>query len=182
MEIADKSSQPDLETSVWRQSLNGRWLMNFNNKLQTIEELPKTSFDSANKRPLSVGSLVMTPKGIGRLLKIDEMNARVKFLKNEEEENFERSTVSNDFHVYLKILNADSSSWYRITVPSNGTTEMIKKAIEELKMVDMDAYNYVLIYQGKELADNLFFDQLDFKPNSKILMSGCKMYPFKLAK
>ena len=82
----------------------------------------------------------------------------------------------------MKILNEDCSSWYRITMPSNGTTELIKKSIEEMKIVDIDAFNYILIYQGKELTDNLFFDQLDFKPNSKILMSGCKMYPFKLSK
>jgi hypothetical protein len=182
MELVDIKSQSEFENSVWRQSSKGKWLMNFNNKQQCLEEISKLSLDLSNKRPLSVGSLVMTPKGIGRLLKIEEGRARVKFLKNEEEENFERSTVSNEFNIYIKILNADCSSWYRITVPSNGTTEMIKKSIEDMKMVDMEAFNYVLIYQGKELADNLFFDQLDFKPNSKILMSGCKMYPYKLTK
>ena len=181
MEVLD-TTKSDFENSVWRQSSNGRWQMNFNNKQLNSEETSKQSLDLSNKRALTVGSLVMTPKGIGRLLKMEEGNARVKFLKNEEEENFERHTVDNEFNIFIKILNAECSSWYRITVPSNGTTEIIKKSIEDMKMVDMDAFNYVLIYQGKELTDSLFFDQLDFKPNSKVLMSGCKMTPYKLQK
>jgi hypothetical protein len=181
MEIIDISNQ-QFENSVWRQSSKGKWLMSFNNYQQNTEECSKLVVDISNKRPLSIGSLVMTPKGIGRLLKLEEGNARVKFLKNEDEENFKRSTVSNEFNIFIKILNADCSFWYRITLPSNGTTELIKKSIEDLKIVDMDAFNYLLIYQGKELIDNLFFDQLDFKPNSKILMTGCKMHPFKLTK
>ena len=178
----EEPTKSDFENSVWRQSSKGKWQMNFNNKQNQTEETLKQNLDLSNKRPPTVGSLVMTPKGIGRLLKMEEGNARVKFLKNEEEENFEKHTVANEFNIYIKILNADCSSWYRITVPSNGTTEMIKKSIEDMKMVDMDAFNFVLIYQGKELTDSLFFDQLDFKPNSKVLMSGCKMTPYKLQK
>jgi hypothetical protein len=181
MELVEPSIT-EFENSVWHQSSKGKWIMNFNNKQQITEENSKFNLDLTNKRPLSIGTLVMTPKGIGKLQKLEENNARVKFLNNEEEENFERVTVSSDFHIYIKILFADSSCWYRITVPSNGTTELIKKSIEDLKMVDLDSFNYVLIYQGKELTDNLTFDQLDFKPNSKILMSGYKMSPFKLCK
>ena len=181
MQSIDKSDL-QFENSVWNQSTKGKWLMNFKNNQQNTEEISKLNLDLNIKRPLSIGSLVMTPRGIGRLLKLEDGSARVKFLTMEDEENFERSRVSNEFDIYIKILNTEFSSWYRVTVPSNGTTEMIKKMIEDINMVDLDAFNYIIIYQGKELSDNLFFDQLDFKPNSKILVSGCKMFPFKLSK
>lgn len=177
-----ESSVSEFENSVWRQTSKGKWIIHFNNKQQLSEENSKLNFDHSNKRPLSIGTLVMTPKGIAKLQKLEENNARVKFLNNEEEENFERGTVSNDFNIYIKILFADSSCWYRITVPSNGTTELIKKYIEDLKIVDLDSFNYMLIYQGKELTDNLTFDQSEFKHDSKVLMSGYKMSPFKLTK
>merc|ERR1712096_430819 len=47
--------------------------------------------------------------------------------------------------------------------------------IEYMKIIDPNTSNYSLIYNATELKDELFFDQLELKPNSKFLLCGLKM-------
>ena len=184
----DVDNQLCFRQSIWKQTAEGDWKLFFNTDSileQEVEEnevSQKFLFDSnlAFKKQLKMGSLVMTPKGIGRLIKLEEKIATIKFLKNDSEETFEETRISSEFNIFLKILEKEFSSWYRITVPANGTIEQLKKTIEEIQIFDTNVSNYTLIYNGQELKEEFFFDQLDFKPDAKILICGLKMVKSKI--
>lgn len=176
-----------LRQSIWKQNSAGDWKLFFNTDLilpseEEIENENKFTFDShfPLKKKLIMGSLVMTPKGIGRMKKLDEKIATIKFLKTDTEETFEENMISPEFSIYLKILDKEFSSWYRLSVPANGTVEQLKKIIEELQIFDTNFSNYLLLYNGCELKDEYFFDQLDMKPNAKLLICGLKMIQSKI--
>ena len=183
----DENNQVCYKQSIWRQTQEGDWKLFFNtdSKLDTKEEseqLTKFQNDSnyAVKKQLKMGSLVMTPKGIGRLIRMDENISKVKFLKTDTEENFEVSQISSEFFIFIKVLELTYSSWYRLSVPANGTVEQLRKLIEDLSIYDTNQSNYVLVYNGMELKDEHFFDQLDMQPNAKLLISGTKMSESKI--
>jgi len=184
----DSNNQICFRQSIWKQTSEGDWKLFFNTDSVLQEEAEENEintkhlFDShvALKKQLKMGSLVMTTRGIGRLIKLDEKIATVKFLKNDTEETFEENKISSEFNIYLKILEKEFSSWYRITVPANGTIEQLKKTIEEIQIFDTNVSNYILIYNGQELKEEYFFDQLDFKPDAKLLICGLKMVQSKI--
>jgi hypothetical protein len=182
------NNQFTLKQSIWKQTQDGEWKLFFNTdaKLDASEvsEIPKyqneinTNF--LNKKILKMGSLVMTPKGIGRLIRLEENISKIKFLKTDTEENFEISKISSEFFILIKVLEVTYSTWYRLSVPANGTIQQLKKLIEDLSIYDTNKSNYVLVYKGIELKDEYFFDQLDIKSNAKMLISGMKMSESKI--
>ena len=190
--MLNENNQVSLKQSIWRQTQDGDWKLFFNTdaKIDNPEEnegqtaIPKfqneINSNQGTKRVLKMGSLVMTPKGIGRLIRLDENISKVKFLKTDTEENFDVSKISSEFFIFIKVLEVTYSSWYRITVPANGTVEQLKKLIEHLNIYDTSKSNYVLVFNGMELKDEFFFDQLDIKPNAKMLISGMKMSESKI--
>lgn len=189
LENFETYSDPNLKQSIWRQTNNGDWKLFFNTDIklenpEDPEDQKKFQNDPnfSQKKVLKMGSLVMTPLGIGRLIRLDENISKIKFLKTDTEENFEISKISSDFFIYIKVLELTYSSWYRLNVPANGTVEMLKKMIEDLGIYDTNQSNYVLVFNGMELKDEYFFDQLEMYPNSKLLISGTKMSESKLTR
>ena len=183
----DSNNQLCFKQSIWKQTSEGDWKLFFNtNSLLPQQEQNETHakflFENNSKKQHKMGSLVMTPKGIGRLIKLDEKIATIKFLKNDTEENFNENFISAEFCIFLKILEKEFTSWYRITVPANGTIEQLKKTIEELMIFDTSVSNYILIFNGLELKEEFFFDQLDLKPDAKMLICGLKMVQSKLVR
>lgn len=181
-----KALEHEIVQSIWRQSEQGDWKLFFNMNQESVQKTEtdmqlKTLFE-ATKRVLKMGSLVMTPKGIGRLIKLDNKLATVKFLKDDHEDVFEENLIMTDFPIYLRVLDKDFSNWYRLIVPANGSVESLKKLVEELKIIDPNATNYMLIYNGVEVKDEFFFDQINLTPNAKILLCGLKMTQCKLAR
>lgn len=177
----------DFKPSVWKQTENGDWKMFFSiNEDSHVkaesETQIKTVFDSANKKMLKAGYLVMTPKGIGRLKRLDNKIATIKFLNDEHEETFEDSLILAEFPIFLRILDKDISNWYRLMVPANGSVESLKKQIEELKIIDSSNSNFIMIYNGSETKDDFFFDQMDLRPGAKFLLCGLKMTQSKVSR
>jgi hypothetical protein len=182
-----KNYEPEreIQQSIWRQTEEGDWKLFFNLNQESGAKIENESqikaiFDTANKKGVKMGSLVMTPKGIGRLIKLDNKLGTVKFMKEDKEETFEESLITPDFPIYLRILDKDFSNWYRLVVPANGSIENLKRLIEEIRLVDANSSNYILIYNGFEIKEEFFFDQLDLRINAKILLSGLKMTHSKL--
>jgi hypothetical protein len=175
----------EINQSIWKQTKDGHWKLYFNmnddNKIENNNQQMKFLFDP-NRKNLKLGSLVMTPKGIGRLIKLENKISTIKFLKDEQEDNFEESLILSEFPIYIRVLDNDFSNWYRIMVPANGSIESLKKSIEELKIIDSNSTNYLLIYNGSEVKDELFYDQIELKPNSKILLCALKMTQCKLSR
>jgi hypothetical protein len=186
--LSENENEQYLKQSVWKQTTKGDWRLFFdtNQEKQTTtdsETLTKSINEINIRKALKMGSLVMTPKGIGRLIKLEDKIATIKFMKNEDEEDtFEESLISSDFPINLRVFDKEFSNWYRLIVPANGTIELLKKMIEDLKIVDNTTSNYFLVYDGSETKDEYFFDQMDMKNNAKILLCGMKMTPCKISR
>ena len=181
------SFENEIRQSIWKQTDEGDWKLFFNVNEHSIvkhenESQIKAIFDTSTKKVVKLGSLVMTPKGIGRLIKMDNKISTVKFLKDDHEDTFEDTLILSDFPIYLRILDKDFSNWYRLIVPANGSVESLKKLLEEIKIVDPNTSNYILIHNGVETKDEYFFDQLNLRPNSKILLCGLKMTQCKFSR
>jgi hypothetical protein len=182
-----KSIENEIRPSIWKQTDEGEWKLYFNMNQESLQKFEnenqlKAILDNSNKKSLKMGSLVMTPKGIGRLIKLDNKISTVKFMKDDVEDVFEESLILAEFPIYVRVLDKDFSNWYRLIVPANGSCEFLKKLIEELKIVDPNTSNYILIYNGLETKDEYFFDQMDLRPNSKILLCGLKMTQCKISR
>ncbi len=177
----------EMRMSVWKQAEDGSWKLFFKVNEETQQKVDndtqiKAVFDSASKKGLKMGFLVMTPKGIGRLTRLDNKIATIKFLKDEKEETFEESLILAEFPIYLRILDKDTSNWFRLIVPAGGSIESLKKQVEELKIMDSNTSNYIMIYNGLETKDEYFFDQIDLRPGAKFLLCGLKMTQNKLTR
>jgi hypothetical protein len=185
--IMEKMIDNPITQSIWKQTNDGNWKLFFNlntdatSKVENETQL-KLLMEGSAKKALKMGSLVMSPKGIGRLIKLDDEIATIKFLKDDLEETYEESQILSEFPIYLRILEKDFTNWYRFIVPANGNTETLKKIIEELKIVDITTSNYILIYNGTEIKEEFFFDQIDLRANAKILLCGLKMTECKLSR
>jgi len=86
--------------SVWKPTKNGDWKLYFNSDAKVADEITETyikSYQETNSgNTFKMGSLVMTPKGIGRLIKLENEVAIVKFLKTEEELNFSDKEIFSE--------------------------------------------------------------------------------------
>ena len=173
--------------SIWKQLQNGEWKLFYDiehedKDVTTDVNINKPHTDLLGKKILKLGSLVMTPKGIGRLIKLEEKLGTILFLSNNVEERFEENLISSDFTIMIRVYDRDVNNWYRIHVPANGSTETLKRLIEDLKIIDIGNTNYYLIYNGNEIKEDVFFDQIDLRTNSKILLCALKMSPCKLTR
>ncbi len=177
----------EMRMSVWKQSEDGSWKLFFKVNEESHQRVEsetqiKAVFDSANKKSLKMGFLVMTPKGIGRLSRLDNKIATIKFLKDDKEETFDESLILAEFPIYLRIMDKDTSNWFRLIVPANGSIESLKKQIEDLKIIDSTSSNYIMIHNGSETKDEFFFDQIDLRPGAKFLLCGLKMTQNKISR
>lgn len=77
------------------------------------------------------------------------------------------------------MIGSDCNNWLKVFVPSNGSVEQLKKTLEENNVIDLSS-NFLLIHEGQEIRDDFFFDQMDMKKNSKILLAKLKMTPCKI--
>jgi hypothetical protein len=173
--------------SIWKQTSDGNWKLFFNlnsdsGSISENDNQIKNSLEGGVKKNLKMGSLVMSPKGIGRLIKLEDKVATIKFIKDDQDEIYEESLISSEFPIYISILQKDYTNWYRVLVPANGSIETLKKILEELKIVDITTCNYILIHNGAEVKDEFFFDQIDLRSNSKMLLCGLKMTQCKLTR
>lgn len=129
--------------------------------------------DFNSKKNLILGTLVMTPSGIGKLTKQDKNVSTVKLVKSNEEHNFEDNLIQIQFPVYIRILDKEFSNWHKVYVLANSNVDQLKKTLEEKKIVPKEK-SFTLVFNGLELKDEAFFDQLDLRPESKILLYGLK--------
>ena len=85
----------EISPSVWQQNKAGEWKLYFN----TGQEQPPHAYASHKKeqknknkniseKNLMLGTLMMTPKGIGRLIKNDNGIAYIRFNQNVQEYQF----------------------------------------------------------------------------------------------
>jgi len=181
----------NIQDSIWHQDLKGEWKLFFNFDIENIENTNKNDKDnnkisnrnpiiSAKSKILNLGTLVMTPKGIGRLLKLEGEMATVTMSKTKSEENFPVKEVSNYFTCFIKIYDKEISNLFRLIVPVNANVEIIKRILIEMNIVDLSVSDYLLITNGTELKDEFTFEQLGLKNKCKILLTGQKLINCKV--
>ena len=173
-----------IKQSVWRQDTKGEWKLFFNTEYPQIEientQKQKSYINKINPKTLNLGTLVMTPEGIGRLLKIENQTAKITMSKTKKEEHFPLDKISNHFISLIKVYDKEISNWFRINLPVNGNVETLKKILIEMKIVDLQISDYLLVTNGTELKDEYTFEQLSLKSNCKILLCGQKLINCKV--
>lgn len=181
-EPKEKTNQESFKSSIWKptkEEFGEDWKLffNINEKDKTKSKPSKDQqiklTDVNNKKNLILGSVVMTPSGFGKLTKIEKNICSVKLLKSNLEQNFEDSNIMLSFPIFIRIMDREFANWYKFTIPTSGNVETIKKQLEENQVVEKDK-SYTLVFNGSELKDESFLDQIDFKPESKLLVFGLK--------
>ena len=99
-----------INESIWKQDKKGDWKLFFNTEYNSIpEEIDqKQKFYGAtkiNQKTLNLGTLVMTPEGIGRLLKIENKIGRITISKTKKESDFPLEKISNNFVSLIKVYD-----------------------------------------------------------------------------
>jgi len=161
------------EEPVWKQTkLIGDWIRIFDCQKDT--NIVKQAFDVVkNKIPddndIKLGSIVMTPNGPFRLLKVEDNIATIRHINTDKVLTTNKTDISLTFNIIVRLIG-QVNSWFKITLNSNGGVEELKKKIEELRIINSDKLDYIIIHNGGILRDGLFFDQLNFKPNTRILL------------
>lgn len=186
----DNSNQKNFQKSIWKQVKDESfedWKMFFDNntkeKIQakTNSEQQVKLIDYNARKNLVLGTLVMTPNGIGRLIKQDKNFSSVKLIKTNEDVNVEDNQILLYFPVYIRILDKEFSNWYKVSLPANGNVENLKKILEEKKVVEKDK-SFTVVFNGLELKEETFFDQLDLRPESKLLLYGLRSTMCKVSR
>ena len=184
--MEDLTSSKLFTQSVWK-SVEGSNMSYFSNTSRVSEhhdsKLEKYKSPSTSVVEYKMGSLYMTEKGIGRLIKLDKDNATIKFVKTNSELAFPCAKICSDFNLSVKLITPDSSSSsFSLSVPANGTVELLKKKLNSLGIIDLANGSFYLIFNGKEILDDNFFDSLDFLPNSKVLICYEKLSTYSLTR
>lgn len=196
-----------LDKSTWIQVEDGQWVLvfnknnenqndeihanflkvnsNINNKSNKSNELINFSYSNQSiyKKP-KIGSLVMTPEGIGSLIKNENKLSTVKFINQNKTLSFQEELVVTEFPIYIKvILSNDCINCYRINVPANGEVSLIKQIMRNLKIFNIDDWDMCLIYKGSEISEGICFSLLpNIRSEDKFLISGIKKTEYKLSR
>ena len=164
-----------IPSSIWNQDKFGKWKLYFNtepdisfsNKIEK-KNVQKNANIPDNK--LIQGTLVMTPKGIGRLIKSLDDIGYIRFNQEVKEEQFPLSEISNIFTCYITIMRKENMEKIRLKLPVEGTVQNIFEELSKLKKIN-DVFNdYSLIYNKNRLNNNNSFDQIKIENNAKILL------------
>lgn len=88
------------DTSIWRTTKGGNWQIFYEVDKKgdsALSEVYLKNFqENTSGSTFKMGGLVMTPNGIGRLIKLEESIATVKFLKTEEEINYPEKEILSE--------------------------------------------------------------------------------------
>lgn len=168
----------DLSSSIWSQDEKGEWKLYFNNESDTSalspidQELKKSKINMGTKEnKLILGTLVMTPKGIGRLIKIIEDTATIRFKEDEEEENFGMNDISNYINIFIYFFSKGNNNIYRLKLRVSGKVGDILTELENIHKINQNENSYSLIYGKNLLKNECTFEQLNLLNNSKFLIT-----------
>ncbi len=169
----------DISPSVWNQDKNGEWKLYFNNELDNslpssvnAEQLKAKKNINIPENTLVLGTLVMTPKGIGRLIKNNDGIVTIRFKDIAIEEKFSVNEVSNFINCFIYYYSKGNSDIFRLKLKVIGKVEDILTELEKIKKIDQSENTYSLIYNKNLLKKEYTFEQLNLLNNSKFLISS----------
>lgn len=166
----------DISPSVWQQDKKGEWKLFFNTDSELVlpslsgTDQAKIKQNNFPENQLILGTLVMTPKGIGRYIKNNKGICSIKFNDEIKEEEFEINSISNHFNCFLMILLDGNINILRIKLKVIGKVEDIYNQLEKIMNINKEDNEYSLAYNGKLLKKEFTFEQLNILNDCKILL------------
>lgn len=166
----------EISPSIWQQNEKGEWKLYFNSDLEinnsssnnnNLEQV-KIKKNNYLENNLILGTLVMTQKGIGRLIKNNEKIGIIRF-KQDKEEQFPINEVNNYFNCFIYDYS-NSLNIIRLKLKVLGKIDDIFDELEKIKKINRNECSYSLIYQGMPLKKEYTFEQLNILNNSKFLL------------
>ena len=133
-----------------------------------IEQI-KIKNNNISAKNLILGTLVMTPKGIGRLIKSNDNIGILRFKEDIKEEQFPLNKISNNFNCFIYDYS-DGINIIRLNLKVLGKIDDIFLELEKLKKINRNEFNYTLVYNGKSLQNEYPFEQLNILNNAKFLL------------
>ena len=167
---------PEISSSIWTQDKNGDWKLYFNTDIDSspqsikIEEKKTKKDINVSDKNLIIGNLVMTPEGIGRLIKISEGIAHVRFNQEIKENQFPKEEISNIFICYITNILNGNFDITRLKLNISGKVENIFEELVKLNKINLNNNNYSLICNKNILKNDATFEQLKLKNNSKMII------------
>lgn len=179
----------EISSSIWNQDKNGEWKLYFNSNIDfsppshTNKEEKKLikNIDESDKN-LLLGTLVMTPKGIGHLIKSLDGTAHVRFNQDINEYQFPINEVTNTFICFILFIIKGSIETIRLKLKASGKVENIFEELSKIKKINISNNNYSLIYKKTELKNETTFEQLKLKDNAKMLILEIKELEKKITR
>lgn len=165
----------EISPSIWQQNKKGDWRLYFNTESQlntpstSNNDQIKIKKNNLSENNLILGTLVMTPKGIGRLIKNNVGMGIIRFKEGKNEEKFPLNEISNEFNCFIYDNNIGINI-IRLKLKVLGKIEDIFEELEKIKKINRIDFNYSLIYKGKSVKKEYTFEQLDVSNNSKFLL------------
>ena len=166
-----------IPSSIWNQDKSGEWKLYFNtssdatpSSINSEKQKPKKNNIIISDKNLSIGTLVMTPKGIGRLIKNIEGISYIRFNQDIKEEQFPSNEISNVFNCYITLIRKGNTEIIRLKLPVEGTVLNIFEELAKLKKINGVYITYYLIYNKDKLKSDDTFDQIKIENNAKMLL------------
>lgn len=168
----------EITPSVWQQNMKGEWKLYFNTDSEFIspssalnqEQSKIKKINNLSEKNLILGTLVMTPKGIGRLLKNNNNTATIRLNQDLKEEYFNIDNISNDFNCFITHYSNGTYDIIRLKLKVAGKVEDLYIELEKIKKINRKENNYLLIYNKNVAKNEYTFEQLNILDNAKFLL------------
>jgi len=170
----------EVSPSVWQQNDKGEWKLYFNTESESIQKQASLNQDKSkykknndlSEKNLILGTLVMTPKGIGRLIKNNAGIAIIRIKDEGNEEQFPISSITNYFNCFIVDYSRCNIDITRLKLKVSGKVEDIYTELSKLKKINPEEYNYYLVYDKNKLKNENTFEQLNLLNNAKFLITS----------
>ena len=179
-----------ISESIWEQDEKGEWKLYFNNEsnissiISNKEEKNSKNDNKINitsDTNLVIGKLVMTPKGIGRLIKTIEEISYVRFSQDMEEHKFPVNDISNSFNCYvINLKKSLNKQIIRLKLNSEGNVKDICEELIKINVINENSKNFNLIFNKKVLKEENTFEQINLLNNSKIILIQDNYVEYKI--
>ena len=135
----------DISESIWKQDKFGEWKLYFNIDEEISffpeknKEVQKTENEiNLSDKNLTLGILVMTPKGIGRLLKNVDGVSHIKFNQDNKDYEFPSKQISNCFYCFITFILKGNLDIIRLKLKVDGKISDIIDETNQIKMPVLD--------------------------------------------
>ena len=165
-------------SSVWRQDEEGEWKLYFNTESELISHSKNLNQDHSkfnknnniSEMNIVLGTLVMTPKGIGRLIKNNDNIATIRFNQDSKEEQFSMNLISNYFSCFIYDYTNGNIDIIRLKLKALGKVDDIFTELEKINKINLKENNYLLVYNKDIVKTEYTFENLNILNNSKFIL------------